>query len=115
MKAVNMKRNLAATILFGLVLALAAACASASEQPSPTQHEPTLGGVLLVSNRSQLSICVDGGAGLGVSESDVDRVRGALTDALAEADSVPTEYSDWRVSQGCPPPVALIGWAVFIP
>lgn len=97
---------------------LAAACGSSSqkslsETPADTdvaeEDEITIGGLLRVSNRTNLSLCVDGAGGFSVSDDDVDRVRNALETVLAAADDPPSEYSDPVVSLGCPPPVALTG------
>ena len=98
--------------------ALTAACASSTDQPpSDTaidadvggEGEVTSGGLLLVSNRTQLSLCVDGAGGFSVSDDEVDRVRDALEGVLAAADNPPSEYSDRAVSRSCPPPTALTG------
>jgi hypothetical protein len=66
-------------------------------------------GPLLVSNRSHLSICVDGGGGLNISNEDVQGVRETLEEALAARPEIPPEYAEREVTAGCPAPTARLG------
>lgn len=65
--------------------------------------------LLGASNRTHLSLCLDGAGGLSVSGTEVRTVRQTLEAALAGVSDLPPQYSEPTVSLGCPPPVALTG------
>lgn len=70
------------------------------------QEVPNL---LETSNRTELSLCVDGAGGFTPAQAQVQLVRQALDGAVAVVPSLPTEYGQRAVSAGCPPPTAMIG------
>ncbi len=64
---------------------------------------------LLTTNRSILSLCVDGAGGNAVSPNAVDSVGRALENVLFDTSNVPPGYANWEVTSGCPPPSGLTG------
>ncbi|MCH8994961.1 MAG: hypothetical protein IH959_08365 [Chloroflexi bacterium] len=68
--------------------------------------------ILATSNRSHLSVCVDGAGGGTATATDVAQVRQALDTGLANLEGVYTTAADYRlgitVSAGCPPPTAAL-------
>lgn len=80
-----------------------------AEVVAPEETAAPIDDWLLASNRANLSLCVDGAAGLTISGEDVETVHEALDSALASQPSVPPEYDNPTVSQGCPPPSAQLG------
>lgn len=67
------------------------------------------GSLLFTTNRTQLSLCVEGAGGFSVAQAEVELVRRALEDAVAVVPSLPAEYAQRSVSAGCPLATALIG------
>ena len=65
------------------------------------------GSLLFASNRTMLSLCVDGAGGLTVSDEQVATVAEALELAIASVPDPPNEYRERRVSRGCPAPSAM--------
>ena len=96
---------------------LAAACGGDSTEPEPTiatvTRQGTAEGRLLYSDRSNLSVCVDGAAGFNVSDTELVAVQAALDSGLASVPDVPGVYSQPAVAVGCPaPPAALVDQTV---
>ena len=91
--------------------ALGAACASSSEQPDVAESAPSDmlagGSRLITSNRTNLSLCVDGAEGHAVDDAELTAVRRALDDAVTSATDAPTEYAERQVTVGCPPATAI--------
>ncbi len=111
-----MRRHLHNSLLILMALAclllIASACGSDSEQPSATDLDEQRrewyqgGNLLFTTNRTVLSICVDGAEGYTVTPDDLDGVRLALEDAIRRTAEPPTEYGVRVVVEGCPEPRA---------
>lgn len=112
----NGQRRIASAAIVAILLAvalLAAACSGDSTEPEPTIANVTpqgrVQGGLLHSDRSNLSVCVDGAAGFNVSDTEVEAVQAALDSGLASVPDAPGAYSEPTVAVGCPaPPAALV-------
>lgn len=63
---------------------------------------------LIVESRSELSLCVDGAAGLAVDDAEVEAIERSLEQVLASASNVPSEYDHWSVELTCPPPPDIL-------
>jgi len=62
-------------------------------------------GPLLFSDRTQLSICLDGAAGYETNDTDAQAVRQGIEETLATSPiEVPREYAEWELVEGCPHP-----------
>jgi len=68
--------------------------------------------ILATSNRSHLSVCVDGAGGFSISGAEVERVRQALDSGLGslgeEYIHAPKYRQEAEVSRGCPPPTSAL-------
>lgn len=100
------RKRLVGGLLVAAVLAtvgvLVARFAGAQEDPQVT-HNP-----LITTNRTHLSICVDGARGYAVSQQEVTWLREALDDALNNSPLTPPEFAQRELVTGCPsPPAAL--------
>ena len=96
---------LAALLAFGAVLAWAQLGLGAEDKDIWSGR-----GGLLTSNRSQLSVCVDAGAGSSIDLATVDSVSDAVERVFDGNISRQLSYpSERSVSLGCPPATALTG------
>ena len=71
--------------------------------------EVTTGPPLGLSNRDVLSVCVEGGGGASVGDAEVRAVSDALGSGLDAVGETRPEFTDYKVSRGCPPSVVLAG------
>ena len=60
------------------------------------------GNLLFTSNRTELSVCVDGAEGYDLTGEEVDAVAEALENSLASVPDPPNEYAKRGVSEKCP-------------
>jgi hypothetical protein len=78
---------------------------AAGDEPEVTH----VGGVLQTSNRSNLSLCVDGAFGLERADEDLDAVRDVVESVAEGLPIAAPEYANPEVVAGCPASHILTG------
>ena len=68
-----------------------------------------VGNPLISDTRTGLSLCVDGAGGFNATGEDTEEVREALEQGLTAEVSLPAEYAEREVVQGCPPSTEDLG------
>jgi hypothetical protein len=87
--------------------------ADATETPEVARESATpvtaIGGPLQTSNRSNLSLCVDGAFGLEAADEKLDTVRDVVESVVEGLPVAVPEYADPEVVAGCPASQVLSG------
>lgn len=98
---------LAALAAAGLLVAYFVGTDSDADQEAAGGGVP-IRGPLLATNRSILSVCIDGALGYDASEEDADWLRQALDGALDAFPDTPAEFAQREAVLGCPAPSAAL-------
>lgn len=75
----------------------------AVQTPTAEEDGVLTGWPLRTSNRTMLSLCVDGAGGFLISDAQVEAVEAALEESLGGIHNPLPEFRQWEVSTGCPP------------